>query len=95
MRASDDWSSMTCPCGAVMPCRGTGQVTKATNYYAQPIEMYSIALDTPKQIADFKRHAPDVAVSTDRRDPMYGVPVAHSRSAKLQALRAVGYEERN
>lgn len=58
-----------------------------------PIEMYSIALDTDEEIQSFKRTAPDVDVSTDQNDPMYGIPIARSRHQKLQALRAAGAQE--
>lgn len=60
-----------------------------------PIEMFSIALDTDEEIAEFVRKCPDVDVCTDKSSDMYGIPVARNRKAKLQALKAAGYQETN
>jgi hypothetical protein len=57
--------------------------------------MHSIACTTPEEIAQLKRAAPDVEVSTDPRDELYGVPIARNRHQKLQALAAIGWEEKN
>lgn len=60
-----------------------------------PIEMYSIALNDDEEIKAFKKSAPDVDVSTDPRDEMYGIPIARSRKQKLQALKAMEFTELN
>src|SRR5690606_30399939 len=63
--------------------------------YRTPIEMDSIAMNTIEEIREFKRKAPDVPVSEAPNDERFGIPVANTRHAKLQALNAAGYEERN
>ncbi len=60
-----------------------------------PIEMYSIAFNDDDEIAAFKRTCPDVDIATNPDDPMYGIPIARTRKQKLEALRHVGYVERN
>lgn len=63
--------------------------------YSKPIEMFSIGMNDDEEIREFKRKCPDVDVSTDPRDEMYGVPVARTRQQKLAALEAAGFEETN
>ena len=64
--------------------------------YRTPIEMYSIALNTPEQIREFKRKAPDVEVEDrDYNHPLWGVPLARTRHQKMQALKAAGFVEKN
>lgn len=60
-----------------------------------PIEMNSIAMQDDGEIREFLRRCPDVRVSTDSADPLYGVPVAANRAQKLQALKAAGFTENN
>lgn len=55
--------------------------------------MYSIAASTDEEIASFRNKCPDVEISSRSSDPMYGIPIARSRRDKLQALKAVGFEE--
>jgi len=45
------------------------------------------------EIRAFKQRCPDVDLSDDPDDPMYGVPIARSRKAKLEALKAAGFVE--
>jgi len=52
-----------------------------------PIEMYSVAPETPGQAADLRRKLPDVKFND------LGVPVAHNRQEKLAILRATGFQE--
>lgn len=56
--------------------------------FRDPIEMHSIAMTEPAEIAVFRQKAPDVQV-------VDGVPVAKNRHQKLQALRAAGFEEKS
>jgi len=63
--------------------------------YHKPIEMFSIGLTDDEEILAFKGQCPDVDVSMDPSDEMYGIPVARTRQQKLQALRAVGFEEKS
>lgn len=63
--------------------------------FAVPIEMFSIALDNDVEIAAFRLKAPDVEISSEWANPLYGVPVARNRHQKLQALKAAEYQERN
>lgn len=60
-----------------------------------PIQMFSIGLTDDDEIKQFKQACPDVDVSTDPRDDLYGVPIARTRRQKLAALEAVGFEEKN
>lgn len=60
-----------------------------------PIEMYSVAVEDLNEVRALKTSCPDADVSDDPRDPMYGVPIARSRKAKLQVLKASGYVETN
>lgn len=62
--------------------------------FHKPIEMFSIALDTDEEIRAFKKQCPDVEISINQNDDMYGVPVANDRHAKMQALKAAGFVER-
>ena len=61
--------------------------------FHKPIEMYSIALNSDEEIRAFQEKCPDVQVSADPRDDMYGVPIARTRKDKLSAMAAMGYEE--
>lgn len=84
-----------CPaCGSREYGRVVPRVSSPQQEFATPIEMYSIGLSDEAEIREFKRRCPDVDVSADPRDPLYGVPVARSRAQKLAALQAVGFEER-
>lgn len=59
-----------------------------------PIEMFSIALDTPEEVRAFKQRCPDVEMCDDPSSEMFGLPVAHNRKQKTQALAAAGYVEK-
>lgn len=74
-----------------VPCR----IGTPLAEYGKPIEMHSVALCHPDDIAAFKRRYPDIECSTKPDDPLYGVPVAKSRAQKLQVLRGEGWEERS
>jgi len=63
--------------------------------FHKPIEMFSVALSTDDEIREVQRRCPDVRISADRDDPMYGVPIAASRKQKKAVLRATGFTERN
>lgn len=63
--------------------------------FRTPIEMYSIALDTVEDIREFKRRCPTVAVSENPRDEMFGIPIAATRKQKLEALKTMGFTEKN
>lgn len=63
--------------------------------YHSPIEMYSVAMEDQAEIRAFKAKCPDLDLSDNPDDPMYGVPVARTRKAKLQALAAAGFVETN
>lgn len=89
----DAWTQ--CPaCGGTdyrrVPC-----LPHVEQQFHKPIEMYSIALNTRKEIDAFRRACPDVAISDDPSNPLYGIPIAATRSQKLAALDARGFTERN
>jgi putative FmdB family regulatory protein len=61
--------------------------------FRKPIEMFSIAMEDMADVRAFKQQCPDVDCSDDPADPMFGVPIAKSRHAKTQALKAAGFME--
>lgn len=63
--------------------------------FRKPIEMYSIGCTSLEDIYEFRQKCPDVHISDDPNDPLWGVPVARNRKEKLKALKAVGFEEKN
>ena len=63
--------------------------------YAKPIEMQSIALNDPDDIRAFIRRNPNVPMSENPHDPLYGVPVARTRAEKLRILKNEGFQEKN
>ena len=62
---------------------------------AAPIEMYSLAVNTDAEVDAFRDRNPGVTISKNRRDPLYGVPIARSRSQKKTVLRTERFEEMN
>ncbi len=62
--------------------------------YGKPIELYSVAMEDLNEIRRFKAKCPDIDLSDDPASEMYGVPIARTRKAKLQALAAAGYQEK-
>lgn len=55
--------------------------------FRKPIEMFSVAPETPDQMAALRKARPETQF-TDQ-----GVPLARTRTEKLAILKAVGYEE--
>jgi len=86
-------SEIPCPkCrnGIMMRREYAGQAPGSFNRaFHKPIEMFSIAPETPAELAAFRKRNPDVKL-TDQF-----VPLARSRSEKLRILKNEGYEERN
>ncbi len=68
--------------------------TDLQNFH-KPIEMFSVAADTPEEVRKFQQQCPDIEISDDQSNPMYGVPIAKNRKGKMQALAAAGFSERN
>lgn len=63
--------------------------------YHTPIDMYSIAVESIEDIRRMQKNCPDAHISDDPSDPMYGVPIAKNRKAKMQLLNSEGYIETN
>lgn len=61
----------------------------------KPVEMLSIAVDNEDEVDEFRARNPGTEISRDRRSPLFGVPVAKSRSEKLRILKKEGYIETN
>jgi len=57
--------------------------------FRKPIEMFSIAPETPAELAAFRKRNPDVKLTEQF------VPLARSRAEKLRILRNENFEERN
>lgn len=88
-------STQECPkCGAAAYEKQVSVGRAKNAEFHKPVEMYSIGMEDIDEIREFKRAAPDVDCSDDPNHPMYGVPIARTRQAKLQALSAAGFEER-
>lgn len=86
---------LPCPlCGRAMERVPVLPHTDLKEYHT-PIEMYSVAMEDQAEIEEFARKCPDVQISTDPRDEMWGVPIAKNRKGKLQALKAAGHTEVN
>jgi putative FmdB family regulatory protein len=86
----------TCPvCGKATYERQVSLPHTDLKEYAAPIEMYSVAVEELDEIRELQRKCPDADISTDPADEMYGVPIARSRKAKLQVLKATGHHENN
>ena len=62
--------------------------------FNKPIEMHSLGLAHPDELAAFRQRNPDVTISSDEQDPLYGVPIAHTRKEKLDILKVEGWEEK-
>jgi len=80
-----------CPqCGAMMPRTFAGRTPHTLDKpFHKPIEMYSVAPETPAEVADFRRKNPDVQLNDQL------VPMARNRAEKLRILRNAGYEEKS
>lgn len=60
--------------------------------FHKPIEMLSVACDTEEEIHRVQRQT-GVEISSDPRDPNYGVPIAKNRKEKLAVLKAQKFVE--
>lgn len=63
--------------------------------FDKPIEMYSVGCRSDEEIREIQKKCPDVKISDDPDDELYGVPVVKNRHEKLKVLKAVGYVEIN
>jgi len=63
--------------------------------FAKPIEMQSIGLAHQDEIDEFRKRNPDVEISSDLKNPLYGVPIARTRKEKLTILKKEGFQEAN
>ena len=103
-RPHDDFRNMddrdtpgTCPdCGGNAPkVFNPGGARGMVREYDKPIEMYSVALGSKAEIREFQKRNPGVDISTNRRDPLYGVPIARTRQQKTSILQNEGFAELN
>lgn len=92
---SQDRRAPRCSCGTEMDRDFQAEAPGPPRPFATPIQMFSIACNTPEEIAQLRSAAPGVEVSDDPSDPLYGVPIARDRQQKLQALDAIGWEEKS
>lgn len=78
-----------CKCGAQMERDfGTGHsCASLDDAFHKPIEMFSVAPETPAQMRKLREQCPDIKFTPDR------VPIAHSRAEKLRILKVCGFEE--
>lgn len=87
---------LLCPkCYVYAYQKQVSQVHTDLKEYHTPIEMFSIAMEDQSEIRAFKQRCPEIDVSDDPADELYGVPVARTRKGKMQALQAAGFREKN
>lgn len=92
------------PIGEVIICPKCGH----TNYQRQvdlahtdlkefhePITMFSVGCNSWEEIREIQKKCPDVQISTDENDELFGVPVVKNRHEKMQVLAATGFMEKN
>lgn len=82
------------------PCERTVQAFRPVTNFGEgngcePIEMMSIAVDSPEEIVSFRQRNPGVEISDVPGDPRFGIPVARSRREKLRILEKEGFVETN
>lgn len=73
-----------------VPCRTHSDMIE----FQRPIAMQSIGMAHDDEIAAFRERNPGVEISDDPDNPLFGVPIAHTRKEKLQILRNEGWTER-
>lgn len=59
-----------------------------------PIQMMSIAVDSREEIDAFRQRNPGVEISDVVGDPLFGIPVAKSKSEKNKILAAEGFVDK-
>jgi putative FmdB family regulatory protein len=85
-----------CPmCGHLSMIREVPLVQTDMRDFSTPIEMYSVAVQDLGEIRRLQRECPDAVISDDPKNPLYGVPIAKHRKAKLRVLKVSHFEERN
>lgn len=88
-------SLIPCPkCGGTMERVPSLPHTDLKEFHT-PIEMYSVAVEELVDVRRLKAACPDADISDDPASELYGVPVARSRKAKMQVLKATGFMESN
>lgn len=82
--------AIKCPeCSADMARDITAERTNTPDQeFGRPIEMYSIAPDTPQEEMSLRRKCPDIQWDTEMH-----VPLARTRHEKLRLLKAAGFIE--
>ena len=63
--------------------------------FNKPIEMYSLAPVDHAEILALKQACPDVNISINPNDEMYGVPVARNETERKQVLKAMGFVDKD
>jgi putative FmdB family regulatory protein len=85
-----------CPeCGEIALVRVPQRCGSLNREYQKPIEAYSIALDDEDEIRAFQVRNPGTQISTDRSDPLFGVPVIRTRAEKKRVYKQEGVVETN
>lgn len=82
----------TCECGGVAN-RTLGLAHTDMKNFHNPCELHSMGLAHPDEITAFRKRNPDIKISDDPNDPMYGVPIARNRKEKMSILKTEGYVE--
>lgn len=84
-----------CPkCRAEDYVRQVDYVHTDLKEFQTPIQMMSIACNSMEEIREIQTKCPDVQISDDPEDELFGIPVVKNRHEKLSVLKATGYVER-
>lgn len=83
------------PCHRVPPTSFRAETRFGKGNGCKPIEMMSIAVDSPEEVQAFRQRNPGVEISDVAGDPLFGVPIAKSRREKLRILEKEGFVETN
>lgn len=87
---------IVCPvCGKRTYRRVPDYVHSDLKEFHAPIEMHSVAATSWEEIREIQEKCPDVQISDNPADELFGVPIAKNRKEKKQVLAAVGYVENN
>lgn len=83
-----------CPrCDSPLYRRQADAVHTDLQEFHTPIELYSVACNSMDEIRQIQKDCPDADISDDPNNPLFGVPVARTRKAKLQVLAATKFSE--
>lgn len=85
-----------CPvCGHLAYRRQADQTSTDLKEFHTPIEMQSVAATSWAEIRQIQENCPDVRISDNPEDELFGVPIVKNRKEKSQVLKTTGFMETN